>query len=205
MLDHLVYAASDLSEAVDEIEARFGVRAAPGGRHAGGLTHNALLSLGEGSYLEIIAPVPGVQAPSGALPFGLEGLTAQRIAAWAVATDDLERLIEAARAAGYDPGEVVSGGRDLPDGGRLSWKLALRPQPAGEGVVPFVIQWTSEPHPSKTAPAGCRFVSLRGEHPAPDGVRAMLKALAVDLEVAEGAAPRLVATVETPNGRVELS
>jgi len=205
MLDHLVYAASDLSEAVDEIEARFGVRAAPGGRHAGGLTHNALLSLGEGSYLEIIAPVPGVQAPSGALPFGLEGLTAQRIAAWAVATDDLERLIEAARAAGYDPGEVVSGGRDLPDGGRLSWKLALRPQPAGEGVVPFVIQWTSEPHPSKTAPAGCRSVSLRGEHPAPDGVRAMLKALAVDLEVAEGAAPRLVATVETPNGRVELS
>ena len=205
MLDHFVYAAPDLAEAVDEIEARLGVRPASGGRHAGGLTHNALLSLGEGSYLEVIAPVPGVELPSGALPFGLVGLTAPRLAAWAVATDNLERLIETARAAGYDPGEVVSGGRDLPGGSRLSWKLALRPQPGGEGVVPFVIQWTAEPHPSQTVPAGCRFVSLRGEHPAPDGVRVMLEALAVDLEVAEGAAPRLVATVDTPNGRLELS
>lgn len=205
MLDHLVYGAPDLDAAVDELERLAGVRAAHGGKHAGRLTHNALLSLGEGKYLEIIAPVPGGEAGADALPFGLQDLTSPRLVAWAVAADGLERRIETARAAGYDPGEIVPGGRDLPDGGRLSWRLALRAPLAGDGVVPFLIEWTSEPHPSKTAPGGCRIVSLRAEHPQAEPVRAMLKALAVDLEVAEGPAPRLFATLDTPSGRVELS
>ncbi len=205
MLDHLVYGAPELTQAVEDIEMRLGVRAERGGKHAGGLTHNALLSLGEGSYLEIIAPVPGVEIAAATLPFGLDTLTSPRLVAWAVRVDDLEGTVEGARGKGYDPGEIAAGGRDLPDGTRLSWKLAVRPQPAGDGIVPFLIQWTSQPHPSQTAPSGCRFVSLRGEHPAPDGVRAMLRALAVDLPVEEGPAPRLVATLDTPEGRVELA
>lgn len=206
MLDHLVYAAPDLSQAIQSIESKVGVRAAPGGTHAGGLTHNALLSLGEGSYLEIIAPAPGVEAPSGALPFGLDDLTTARLVAWATPTDVLERRVAAARAAGYDPGEIIVGGRDLPDGGgRLSWRLAVKSEPPGGGLVPFLIEWTSEPHPSTTAPKGCLFVSLRAEHPEPESVLAMLRALAVDLTVTTGERPRLIATLDTPNGRVELS
>ncbi len=205
MLDHLVYGAPDLSQAVDDIEMRAGVRAAPGGRHAGGLTHNALLSLGEGSYLEIIAPVPGVEIATATLPFGLDTLTSLRLVAWAVSVDDLEAMVKSARSKGYDPGQIISSGRDLPDGTHLGWKLAVRPQPAGDGIIPFLIQWVSEPHPSATAPGGCGLVSLRGEHPEPDSVREMLRALAVDLPVGEGPAPRLVATLDTPKGRVELS
>jgi len=204
MLDHLVYAVPDLSGAIEDIERRLVVKPDLGGRHAGGFTHNALLSLGEGSYLEIIAPVPGTEAPADALSFGLGTLTEPRLAAWAVAVDDIDRRVEAARAAGYDPGDVISGGRDLPDGGRLEWRLALRPQPAGDGVVPFLIQWSSQPHPSLTAPQGCRFVGLRAEHPQPEDARAKLTALAVDLQVASGAASRLIATIDTPRGRVDL-
>ena len=205
MLDHLVYAAPDLDLATVDLERCLGVRPGYGGKHAGGLTHNALLSLGEGAYLEIIAPVPGVTASAGVLPFGLGALTTARLAAWAAAVDDLERRVETARVAGYEPGEVITGGRDLPDGGHLSWRLAVRPQPAGDGLVPFLIQWTSEPHPSATAPKGCRFVALRAEHPEPESLLAMLQALAFDLAVTGGDAPRLIATLETPNGRVELS
>ena len=205
MLDHLVYAAPDLDLATVDLERCLGVRPAYGGKHAGGLTHNALLSLGEGAYLEIIAPVPGVTASAGALPFGLGALTTARLLTWAAGVDDLERRVETARVAGYDAGEMITGGRDLPDGGHLSWRLAVRPQPAGDGLVPFLIQWTSEPHPSATAPKGCRFVALRAEHPQPEGVVAMLRALAVDLPVTAGAEPCLIATLETPNGRVELS
>jgi hypothetical protein len=205
MLDHLVYAAPDLRRAIESIDGELGVRAALGGKHAGGLTHNALLSLGEGSYLEIIAPVPGVEAAGRALPFGLDDLTTARLVTWATDTDDLEHRVAAARAAGYDPGEIMVGGRDLPDGGHLSWRLAAKPQPAGGGLVPFLIEWTSEPHPSVTAPKGCLFVSLRAEHPEPEVVLAMLQALAVDLTVTAGERPRLIATLDTPNGRVELS
>jgi len=204
LLDHLVYAAPDLSQAIQSIENKVGVRAAPGGKHAGGLTHNALLSLGEVSYLEIIALVPGHEPAGGDLPFGLNALTSARLVAWATTATDLERRVAAARAAGYDPGEIMVGGRDLPDGGHLSWRLAVKPQPAGDGIVPFLIEWTSEPHPSVTAPKGCRFVSLRAEHPEPESVLAMLQALAVDLSVVAGERPRLIATLDTPNGRVEL-
>lgn len=205
MLDHLVYGTPELPQAVDELEVKLGVRAAPGGKHAGGLTHNALLSLGEGSYLEIIAPAPGVVGSVAALPFGLATLTSPRLVAWAVAVDDLEGRVKSARAAGYDPGDVITGGRELPDGGTLSWRLAVRPQTAGNGLVPFLIEWTSQPHPSRTAPAGCRLVSLRAEHPEPEGIRQMLGALSVDLPVEDGPAPRLIAALETPKGRVELS
>ena len=205
MLDHLVYAAPELERAVDEIERRVGVKPAFGGTHAGGLTHNALLSLGPGSYLEIIAPVSGGKAAAGALPFGLETLDEPRLVTWAVAVEDVERRVEAARAAGYDPGEMVESGRDLPDGSRLRWQLVVRAQPAADGIVPFLIHWMSEPHPSATAPKGCQFVALRAEHPEPESVRATLEALGVDLSVREGSIPRLIATLETPNGRVELS
>jgi Glyoxalase-like domain len=205
LLDHLVYAAPDLDLATVDLERRLGVRPGYGGKHAGGLTHNALLSLGEGTYLEIIAPVPGGGASASVLPFGLGALTTARLAAWAAAADDLKRRVAAARVAGYDPGEIMDGGRDLPDGGHLGWRLAVRPQPAGDGLVPFLIQWTSGPHPSATAPKGCRFVTLKAEHPEPESVLAMLRALAVDLPVTAGAGPRLIATLETPNGRVELS
>jgi hypothetical protein len=41
VIDHLVYAASDLQAAVADVEERFGVRARTGGRHVGRGTRNA--------------------------------------------------------------------------------------------------------------------------------------------------------------------
>jgi Glyoxalase-like domain len=46
LIDHLVYAVPDLATAVADVTERFGVRAEPGGQHAGRGTHNALLALG---------------------------------------------------------------------------------------------------------------------------------------------------------------
>jgi hypothetical protein len=40
MIDHLVYGAPDLDNAIDDLELRFGVRAAAGGRHVGIGTYN---------------------------------------------------------------------------------------------------------------------------------------------------------------------
>jgi hypothetical protein len=204
MLDHLVYAAPDLDRAVMDVEARFGVRPALGGKHAGGLTHNALLSLGPGSYLELIAPVSGADLTA-PLPFGLATVSEPRLVAWAVAVEDIDSRVEAAKKDGYDPGPVIDGSRELPDGSSLTWRLAIRPQPAADGLVPFLIQWLSEPHPSSTSPGGCQFVALRAEHPDPASVEVILNALDVKLEVTQGQAPRLISKLDTPNGIIELS
>ncbi len=204
VLDHVAYGVPDLDSACAELAERLGVLPMPGGQHRGLGTHNAILSLGEGVYLEVIAPDPNQPPPSRPRPFGLDALVDPRLVAWAARAPDIESRVEKARAAGYDPGNVIKLGRDLPDGGRLEWRFTFRDELAGDGLVPFLIDWGSTPHPSITARQGCSLLSLRGEHPQPELVTPLLQALEVDLDVARGPATVLIATLMTPNGEVEL-
>jgi len=203
MIDHLVFAVPELDQGIALIEERLGVRAAAGGKHVGRGTHNALLSFGGGAYLEIIAPDPEQGAVGVALPFGLDEGGGPRLVTWAAKAPDIEKRFEAARAAGYE-GQLLQMSRELPDGRRLDWSLTFPPPNVGGGVVPFLIRWEPGPHPSETSPGGCELLGLRGEHPEPEAVGALLRAMAVELDVTEGAGPALIATVRCPKGVVEL-
>lgn len=205
-VDHLVYGVPDLAAGIDDVERLAGVRAAHGGPHPGRGTHNALLSLGTGTYLEIIAPDPDQPHPRAPRPFGLDTLHEPRLVTWAVRSHDIERQVEAARAAGYDPGIIAPMSRRPPGGdGELHWRLTARPTPAGDGVVPFLIQWEPGRHPSAGAPTGAGLIDLEAEHPHADEVRAMLDALGISIPVTEAARPALLATIECPNGTVVLT
>ena len=203
-VDHLVYAARDLATAVDELATRMGVRATPGGRHVGLGTHNALLALGPHMYLEIIAPDPTQPAPAQPRPFGLDTLPTARLVTWALKAPDIDTHVVEARRAAYDPGVVMSMSRTQPDGTRLAWRLTLTPRLQGDGIVPFLIDWGRTPHPAAGAPSGCVLMDLRAEHPEPQVVRPLLKAVKADLRLSSGAAPALIATLETPRGCLQL-
>jgi len=204
MLDHLVYAAPNLDVAVAEMAERLGVRAAAGGKHRDISTHNALLSLGDGAYLEIISLDPAQPPPSRPRPFGLDTLSGPRLATWAVKAADIESRVERARAAGYNPGEIVALSRNLPDGGQLKWRLTLAEKPVGDGLVPFLIEWISKPHPSESAPKGCTLLNLRGKHPQPGLIQTFLQALEVELPLVQGPTPALIAVLQTPRGQIEI-
>lgn len=204
-IDHLVYATPDLDAGIEVVAEQLGVRAAYGGKHLGIGTHNALLSLGNGAYLELIAPDMDQPPPAQPRPFGVDDLTEPRLAAWAVVVSDIEGHAEAARAAGYDPGPVTPMMRALPDGHELRWKLTLRRDAPGDGLIPFLIEWETEPHPSTTAPTGCLLRDLTAEHPHPEEIARMLSAMDIDLPVAEAGRPAFIATIEGPSGTVVLT
>ena len=203
-VDHLVYATPDLELGIDTIEKMLGVRATPGGQHPGAGTRNALLALGPTSYVEIIGPDPEQPDPAGPRRFGIDGLKAPRLVAWAAREQDLESLAASAAKNGVTLGPIGSGSRKRTDGFLLSWRFTSPATVLGDGLVPFFIDWGKTPHPAQTAAAGARLVALRGEHPEPERVRQMLHAVGLDLPVTSAPAPALVATVDGPKGRVEL-
>ncbi|MGH7910663.1 MAG: VOC family protein [Candidatus Dormibacteraceae bacterium] len=200
-VDHLVYAVPDLDAAVDALETRWGVRAAPGGQHRGRGTHNALLGLGGASYLEIIAPDPAQPETGAARPFDVTPGTEPHLAGWASPAPGIDERRTSAVAAGWDPGPAGDLSRLRPDGVLLAWRLTPHPDLF---VVPFLIDWGTSEHPSVSAPRGVVLGELRIEHPDPARIEAVLRALQIRVPVEKAAEAALVARLETPRGPIEL-
>ena len=198
LIDHLVYAVPSLPAAVTDVEERFGVRAQAGGRHIGLGTHNALLALGDQTYLEIIAADPGQPEPAKPRPFGVDDISHGKLAAWALACDDIDAAVATARSRGYDPGEVADMQRAEPTGTVLRWRLTLNAMTGG--VVPFLISWGDTEHPARSAPRGLILESFQLEHPDPASLIPLLSALGADAPVRPATAPALIAHLSGPNG-----
>ena len=205
MIDHLVYAVPDLEAAAVELTERLGVAPGPGGQHPGWGTRNVLLSLGPRSYLEIVGPSADPPEAGRRRLFGVDELSVPRMLTWCEAPADLDATVQAARAAGYDPGEVRAMERRCADGSRLSWRVTpLETLPHG-GLVPFLIDWADAPHPGGRAPTGCSLRGLVVEHPDPDSLRGPWAALGLEHELRRGDRPGLRARLDTPRGELELT
>jgi len=177
-MDHLMVAIRSLPEGIAEFERLTGVKAVVGGKHPGRGTENALVSLGGGSYLEIIAP----QADAPQLFADYEPMrTLDRLTifTWAVGVSDATAAAAALKTAGLSVTPVAPGARVTPAGERLEWStfgLADRSIP----IAPFFIQWSpGTKHPSTTSPGGCSLSSLKLQDPAIARLSAGLKALGV--------------------------
>ena len=203
-IDHLVYATPDLQLGIEAIEKQLGVKATAGGQHPGLGTRNALVALGPASYLEIIGPDPEQPKPSGPRRFGIDDLRAPRIVRWVVKSNDLPAVAESAAKSGVTLGPIASGSRKRPDGVVLSWRYTDPAVVVADGQVPFFIDWGSSPHPSLTAAKGATLTQLRAEHPEAPRVQKMLDALGLDLKVTQASTPAIIATIDSPRGRVEL-
>ena len=72
---------------------------------------------------------------------------------------------------------------------------------AGDGVLPFLIEWPGET-PARTAAAGCELMSLDLAHPDP-AIGSRLAEYAVPVDVTRGDRA-LSATILTPTGVITL-
>ncbi len=203
-VDHLVYTVPDMQQGIDSAEKLFGVRATPGGQHPGLGTRNALIALGPSSYLEIIGPDPEQPRPAGGRRFGIDQLKAPRLLTWVAKGKSLQVFAADAKAHGMDLGAVIPGSRRRPDGVVLSWTYTDPRTELADRLVPYFIDWGASPHPSATAAKGVTLLGLRAEHPDVSRVQAMLRQLGLTLGVTRGPKPSIIATFDSPKGRVEL-
>ena len=179
-LDHLVVAARDLDEGTAFVQSLLGVPLERGGKHTAMGTHNRLLSLGDGVYLEVITIDPDTPAPDRPRWFGLDNEEVQ------VRLERGPTLLHwVARAKGIslqnaDLSKDIFGHVTPMQRGDLSWLITV-PNDGhlpGGGVLPTLIGWGDAPHPTtKLSERNLKLLKLRATHPEPQRVAGVLETL----------------------------
>ena len=200
IVDHIVYATSDLDATVAAFTAATGVRPEPGGSHPGLGTCNEQVALG-GCYLELIGPDPAQAEPPGGRLLGVDEGPPSFVAMALRPADGetIEDLAERASSAGFDLGPIIDMHRVRPDGVTLRWRLTMPDLERGPGV-PFLIDWGETPQPSDTVRAEAELVVLQIELPEPERVRALHDALGTGVPVQRSEDPRLSVEISGPDG-----
>lgn len=198
-LDHFAIAANTLAEATAHVEEALGVPLQPGGEHAVFGTHNRLLGLADGLYLEAIAIDPEATPERQPRWFDLDRFDgAARITNWICRSSDLASTLA---ALPVDAGAPVSLTR-----GDLSWQMAV----PKSGILPYdnifpaLIQWQG-PHPApRLTQQGCSLRRLVVSHPE---AQALAELLPLDdaRVVFEPGPAALRAEIDTPHGLRHLS
>jgi ketosteroid isomerase-like protein len=190
-IDHILLGIADLDRGTAEFEQLTGVKPVFGGKHPRG-TQNALVSFGDGTYLELIAPQPGESVDD------LKQLDHLAPIGWAVSASDLVSLKKIVPVT-----EPQAGSRTTPAGAVLRWQTANPATPI-QGA-PFFIAWApGTPHPSTTSPRGCSLVNFDVQTPDADALRPIVSALALSpsprVTVAKTATHSIA--LDCPKGRV---
>ncbi|HEU4793126.1 MAG TPA: VOC family protein [Nitrolancea sp.] len=145
-IDHIVILVRDLQNAT-RIYQDLGFQVTYGGEHPG-ISHNALIPLQDGTYLELFAFLrpegisghrwsPLLESGGGLIDFALQ-------------VNDIDDTVDRIRARGL-PYEWIDGSRRRPDGEMLAWRTAELVHGV-VGEMPFLIEDVTPR--SKRVPAG---------------------------------------------------
>lgn len=190
-----------------------------GGSHPGRGTKNYLVRLdaeavstpGNPSYLELLGlddAQPDVAPEDTMFGVGRRGPDPRpALVTWAMHPADIEATTAEATAAGVAVGTVEAWSRTAPDGSLLRWRVWMNPALPLGGLQPFLIDWGATAHPA-TNPAldEITLLGLSFETPDPQALGNVLAGLGLtDLPpIRFGLVPTITASLQTPNGSLEL-
>lgn len=137
-IDHILIAVQDLDLAI-EVYQQLGLQVLRGGDHPKMGTRNALVPLADGTYLELIGIWDETLADQMTPNLVRVMHSENRLANFALESDDLDADVAAIRARGFEFGDVREGERLRPDGVRVAWRSAMPADPH----LPFLIQDTT--------------------------------------------------------------
>jgi len=202
-IDHIQIGTNDLDRGIAELTRLTGIRLKLGGTHPGAGTRNALLSLGDGTYLELYAPNPAEPVRSKGVAL-LQALTKLTPVGFAVTVTDAEAIRSSLRKAGLALSPPQPGARTTPDGSTLHWQ-AFEIAHFDDPLAPFFIQWADPAlHPSRTSPGGCTLRRLILQEAHPGRLKKMLRSLALPVTIRSAAAPAIRVDLSCPAGQVIL-
>ncbi|HQH08208.1 MAG TPA: VOC family protein [Phycicoccus sp.] len=197
-IDHLVIAAEDLVRGRKWVEEMLGVPMQPGGEHQMWGTHNVLLGLGGGTYLEVLAINSAVPQPGPFYPLGLGVPEVQRQLRLSP-----QVLHWFARVEGFQGEGVEEFSR-----GQNRWRARMPTDGhlIEDGIVPSQIEWLTPPPATLLPDSGVRLTELTLVTPEPDDLTSRLADHLLDprIQVREGDRRELQATFTTPRGEVTL-
>jgi hypothetical protein len=196
-LDHLAIAAETLADGVAWAEDRLGVSFLAGGKHARYATHNRLLGLADGLYLEVIAADPNASC-DGSRWFGLDRFAGPpRLVNWICELEDFDTF-------------MVHGMRKVAmERGDLRWDMGVPPDGSLplDGGFPTVLHWHTDTPPGRSlSSSGCALQTFTIAHPKADEIENALSGQMTDPRVRFVVAQeiQLSAAFQTPRGVVTL-
>lgn len=192
-LDHLAVAARTLKEGRAFVEEALGITLQKGGQHPRYGTHNLLIGLEEGLYLEVISVDPQADIPPDPRWFRLDEFEdAPVLHNWICRTEDMAADLPQMPEGAGRPVALARGD--------LRWKMAVPEDgrlPYDE-MCPALIQWQGR-HPAPALrQSGARLERLVVQHPLAAELRGQMAALLADPRVVFEAAeePALRAAFE---------
>lgn len=204
-LDHIVWAVPDLDAGIRTITDLTGIEPVSGGKAPGReRSHNALISLGDGAYLEIFSPS---RAGGGGRWGKLIEDGQPRIVSYALrVTDRFAALQQSIAAAGYSFSGPRAMGRVRPDGGAVNWELLNIAGTQFDDALPFFIDWLgSPPHPSESSPKGATIVSFNVASSRASELDAIYRSIGIKTPVLASNRAAINLVLNTPQGKVWLS
>lgn len=194
LLDHLAVAGETLEEASAHIEQALGVALQPGGKHEKFGTHNRLLGLRDGLYLEAIAIDPQAQSPGRPRWFDLDNFQGgPRLTNWICRVEDIEATLLIFPDGTGEPIDLTRGA--------LQWRMAVPPtgRLPFDNLFPALIEWQGDLHPANMLQdSACRLRRLVVYHP--DALTLARQLGELDLVVFDTGPAALQAEIETPHG-----
>ena len=157
-VDHIVIGVNKLPFGMSQLKALTGVDPVFGGVHPHLGTHNALISLGDETYLEILAPDPdadpaSVNATGQGYLAAISPLRQVTPVLWAIGSTDLAQTRARLREAGINISAPAPGSRRKPDGSLLRWQTAEITS-FSSPAAPFFIEWEGDSTPAASTPKG---------------------------------------------------
>ena len=196
-IDHIALCGSDTRQAAKYVETITGVTPQLPDPKPGQFYWSAIVSLGEGRFLEILGPNPEYRGFNPLIET-VRRFDSIRPVFWYVGTDDFEAFSNASKKAGA-PVEKVR---------RVTYESASVTFDYTSGIVgpgfrsarPCVIQWRKRP-PYVGDEEVLKLRALRLFDPKADRLRRLFDTLGIDQQVDVG--PAMIAVdLDTPNGPV---